>query len=303
MKKTAIAIAALVASGASFAQSSVTLYGIADVFVGKVKGASAQLVNGGVSGSRWGLKGNEDLGGGMNAVFNFEQAVDLTTGAAAGFNRQANVGFESGMGTVKLGRSYTALDDMFGAANSGFDSALSANAIWQNGYTASANAQLYYATPEFAGFKAAASTQLKGNVGIGTGKLTTFNVTYAGGPIYAGLGFEDDAVGQKGTMLNGSYDLGVAKLLGSYYTTKPKVGVRTNSFQLGADIPVSSMLTVSVGYASSKVSGGAKDSGFGVAAAYSLSKRTTVYAGFRAESRKSAIPDGDVYAVGIKHTF
>lgn len=311
MKKSLIALAVVAASGAAMAQSSVTLYGIADMWVGKAKGSSAQVGSGGVSTSRLGFKGSEDLGGGLKANFTFEQKLDLTNGGtnAKTFDRQANVGFSGGFGTVKLGRGWNAMDDIFGVSNSGFDSALSANAIWLNGYKGAADAQLYYATPQFAGFSAAVSTQLKGNT---PKQLSAFNVAYASGPVAVALGYENDeangAVGQKGTMLNGSYDLGMAKLLASYYTTKDTNGVagaKVNSYQLGADIPMGSALTLSVGYASSKPSNGQSDSGFGVAAAYSLSKRTSIYGGVRAESRKTSngVADGDFYAVGVRHAF
>jgi len=316
MKKTLIALAVLAASGAAMAQSTVTLYGVADLWVGKAKGQDTVMGNGGLSTSRLGFKGSEDLGGGLSAIFTFEQRLQLTNGAtnARTFDRQANVGFTGGFGTVKLGRGWNAMDDVFGMSNSGFDSALSANATWLNQntsgdlYNGAADAQLYYATPEFAGFTAAVSTQLKGNAGAG--KLSAFNVAYANGPVAVALGYEkDEASGdQKGTMINGSYDLGMAKLLASYYTTNNTGGVagaKVNSYQLGADVPLSSALTLSVGYASSKPKGGQSDSGFGVAALYSLSKRTSIYAGVRAESRKAsnAQADGDFYALGVRHTF
>lgn len=310
MKKTLVALAVLAASGAAMAQSSVTLYGIADLWVGKVKGSSAQMGSGGVSTSRLGFKGSEDLGGGLKANFTLEQKLDLTNGATntATFDRQANLGLSGGFGAFTFGRNWNAMDDVFGASNSGFDSALAANAIWLNGYNGAADAQLKYATPEFAGFTAAVSTQLKGNAAAG--KLSAFNVAYANGPVAVALGYEkDEANGnQKGTMLNGSYDLGMAKLLASYYTTDNTGGVagaKVNSYQLGADVPMGSALTLSVGYASSKPKGGQSDSGFGVAASYSLSKRTSVYAGVRAESRKASNgkADADFYAVGVRHAF
>ncbi|MBS3995760.1 MAG: porin [Hydrogenophaga sp.] len=306
MKKSLIALAVLATSGAAMAQSSVTLYGVADLWVGKVKGSSVQMVDGGVAQSRIGFKGTEDLGGGLTASFNFEQGLNLENGATdpRTFGRQANLGVSGAFGSVKLGRSTTALDDVFGAFNSGFDSALSANAVWQNiDYTDRADSQLYYATPEFAGFSAAASTQLNGDRAAGAGRESSFHVKYANGPIGAAVGYEDDAAGQKGTLVAASYDLGMAKLLGSVYTTKPDAGARTNSYQIGADVPLTSALTLSVGYANSKVKGAETDSAFGVAAAYGLSKRTIVYAGFRAEKRKSALADADVFAVGVNHSF
>jgi len=281
---------------------------VADLWVGKVNKDDIKMGDDGLAGSRLGFKGTEDLGGGLKAGFQFEQGLDLTNGAteAKTFARQANVSLSGGFGTVKLGRSGNAMDDVFGAGNSGFDSALSANAAWQNSYTGAADAQLYYATPEFAGFTAAVSTQLKGNVTAPNNKISAFNVAYANGPIAAALGYEKNENGQKGTIINGSYDLGVAKLKASYYTTKDTggtVGDKVNSYQLGADVPLSGVLTLSVGYASSKLDGGARDSGFGVAAGYSLSKRTTVYGGFRAASIKSSTTDKDLVAVGINHTF
>jgi predicted porin len=310
MKKSLVALAALALVGAASAQSSVTLYGKADLWVGKIKGGKFQAGTDGLASSRLGVMGTEDLGGGLKAHFNFEQYLNLANGAtnnpAAGtgqtWDRQANVGFSGGFGTVKLGKSWNALDDMYGAANSGFDSALSANKVWLNSYTGTAAAQIYYATPEVSGFSGVVSTQLSGNAAAG--RTSAFHVKYANGPIYAGVGYENDqAGGQKGTMVNGSYDLGKAKLLGSYYTSKPTLGARTNSYQIGADIPLSGALTLSVGYANSKVKGGRADSAFSVAAGYALSKRTMVYGGFRAESRKSGAADMDIFAVGVNHSF
>lgn len=319
MKKSLIALAALAFVGAASAQSSVSIYGIADIWVGKPEGGKVQAGTDGVASSRIGFKGTEDLGSGLKANFNFEQYVDLATGATAAqtFGRQANIGLSGGFGTIKLGKSWNALDDVFGAANSGFDSKLSASKVWQNGYFGEAAAQIHYTTPTIAGFTAAVSTQLSGNTATGNavanGKTTAFNITYANGPIAAAVAYEDNKntnfdtatskLAQKGTMFNGSYDLGMAKLMGSYYTTKPNGGgAKTNSYQLGADVPMGAALTLSVGYASSKVdtAGAKSSSGFGVAAAYSLSKRTTVYGGLRATNNVAA---NDLWAVGVNHKF
>ena len=97
MKKTIIVLAVLAASAASgiaSAQSTVTLYGLADVYVGStttkqspVGGASTSgrktvIDSGGFNGSRFGLKGSEDLGGGLKANFVLEGGYDISTGAA-----------------------------------------------------------------------------------------------------------------------------------------------------------------------------------------------------------------------------
>jgi predicted porin len=138
MKKSLVALAVLAASGASFAQSSVTAYGILDIWAGTVKtedgvaGTSltqTKLDSGGVSHDRWGFKGSEDLGGGLKANFNLEQGFTLDNGAhdagSTGFNRYAWVGLSGGFGEIKLGKTATAFDDVNGASDAVFDSALS----------------------------------------------------------------------------------------------------------------------------------------------------------------------------------
>lgn len=91
MKKSLLAMAVLAAAaGAAQAQSSVELYGVIDVHFGSKKaGVGAKSVtsvdNGGISPSRWGLRGTEDLGGGLKAKFVIETgfASDGTPGAVA----------------------------------------------------------------------------------------------------------------------------------------------------------------------------------------------------------------------------
>lgn len=125
MKKSLIALAVLAASGAAMAQSSVTLYGIADVWVGRtsvttaagVKTNTSVLQSGGLGGSRLGFKGTEDLGGGLKAVFALEQGVAVDTGAGGTFNRQSYVGLAGGFGQVTFGNTWTAMDDVLGASN------------------------------------------------------------------------------------------------------------------------------------------------------------------------------------------
>lgn len=133
MKKSLIALAVLGAlSGAASAQSSVTLYGIIDMSLqwneqGVNKGTTAapnwsqesawSIDSSFQSGSRFGLRGSEALGGNWNAVFALEGGFDASTGASSQgstnvssrlFGRQAWVGLRhSAFGTVALGRIAT----------------------------------------------------------------------------------------------------------------------------------------------------------------------------------------------------
>jgi len=199
MKKNLIALAVLAASGAAFAQSNVTLYGVADIWFGQTSGTGVEsqtvLQSGGVSGSRWGVKGSEDLGGGLKANFLLEQGFSIDTGAGAAgqaFSRQSYVGFSGGFGEVKLGKMWTAYDDISGAGNSAFDSALAPSGIWKStGYNANPANSMYYASPSMSGFSGAISYSLGENktAAADAGNVTSVHVKYEGGPVYVGLGF------------------------------------------------------------------------------------------------------------------
>jgi len=222
MKKTLIALAALAATaGVAHAQSSVTLYGVVDAYVGynstKTTGAttvakvSQGVVGGsGLSSSRWGLRGSEDLGGGLAAVFTLEGGFAIDTGALANnggstsanstsilFGRTASVGLKGNFGEVRLGRQYTAYDSLHGATDHIYDSNTFATfgAIAGTGlqdYSGRVNNSVSYASPVFGGFS--------GSVvyGFGEDKTATasasnsasLQVRYTNGPLLVGYAFQ-----------------------------------------------------------------------------------------------------------------
>jgi predicted porin len=337
MKKSLIALAVLASTGAAMAQSSVTLYGIVDVNLQSTKVAGIrtnQLESGGVSGSRFGIKGTEDLGGGLKALFVLENGFNADTGSnrtpGSIFDRQSYVGLAGGFGEVRFGNSNTAFDDIAIATNPLWDSILSpANLIFNNNYVSRPGNTIYYATPSFGGVTAAASYSLGENKNTvanpGSAKgVASVNVQYAGGPLYASLGYQEDkrvtstpaviaaapGAAHKNTLLNASYDFGVAKLLGSYEREITANETKTNQYQIGVDVPVGAALTLSTGFAWSKdkLNGvdGDKRTAFALGASYSLSKRTSIYTGLNhGESKDTAgvKTKADIYAVGIRHAF
>jgi predicted porin len=340
MKKNLIALAVLAAaSGVASAQSSLTIYGIADVWFGTAKNdltmptRQTKLDSGGVSQSRFGFRGTEDLGGGFKANFVLEQGFNIDNGGATAgqaFSRQSYVGFSSPYGEVRLGKTFTAFDDISGATAPGFDSALSPyTGVWVSGgltaqYAANPANTIYYASPSFSGVSAAASYSLGENKNTATTRtglnsataVGSFNVKYDGGPVSVGLAYQAQklapAAGKstKFLRLNGSYDLGVVKLLAGFGRVNDLGGVNTKEWQVGVDFPVNSALTLSSGFAGSKDNDAfdTKRTGFGLAANYALSKRTSVYGGVQATKTTTNVvnaPDlkSDLYAVGVRHTF
>ena len=128
MKQSLLALAALSAfAGMAHAQSSVTLYGIIDQGINlitnvRTAAGSAHLYNmssGVMQGSRWGLRGVEDLGGGLKAIVTLENGFDLGSGALGQggllFGRQAYLGLSGPeFGALTLGRQYDSVVDYIG---------------------------------------------------------------------------------------------------------------------------------------------------------------------------------------------
>jgi predicted porin len=341
MKKTLVALAVLAASGAAMAQSTVTLYGLADVWVGRtsstdllgVKTSTTQMGNGGLNTSRWGLTGSEDLGGGLSAVFKFEAKIEPTTGRVGNaitaidpvtleefdtgrgdgaFSRQSYVGLAGGFGTLTFSQTWTAMDDVIGVGASAFDSAFSAynNVLSVNAlYAANPGRTIKYASPDFGGFTGGFTYSMDNNDAVKE-DITDFSLSYGAGPVAANFAYQvqGDVVGSddlKLTVLNGTYDLGVAKLNAGFGQSKLAT-VKFTDVQFGVDVPLSSALTISGGYAQSKgnaAAGNVKTTGFGLAATYSLSKRTTAYTGYQQAKLKSTSVKSDLFAVGLRHTF
>jgi GBP family porin len=124
MKRMTVALAMTsVFAGHAYGQSSVTLYGIIDegiTYTNNQAGHSTwQQTDGAINTSRWGLRGNEDLGSGLKAIFTLENGFNASNGTlrqgGREFGRQAFVGLGSAQfGTVTLGRQYDSVVDYLG---------------------------------------------------------------------------------------------------------------------------------------------------------------------------------------------
>jgi predicted porin len=232
MKKSLVALAVLAASGAAMAQSSVTLYGILDGFLGSAsvdkgdgKGSLTQTVlnSSGVNGDRWGMKGSEDLGGGLKANFNLESGFSIDSGAAAQggllFGRQAWVGLSGGFGTVQLGRMTSAMYNVAGTSVAVLDSVLApsqnigrvndqGNTTWINGAaTATGNTLRFnnavsYSIPTFSGFNATVQYALGENktATASADSAMGLNASYVGGPLGVQVAYQVETCKSAGNL-------------------------------------------------------------------------------------------------------
>ena len=199
MKKHAIALAALgLVSGVASAQSSVTLYGVVDVALERVKGATSltRVTSGQQQGSRWGLRGTEDLGGGMKATFLLESGFNADVGTLGQggrlFGRQGYVGLGGGWGTVRLGRQYTPMDDIAGIIGTKVYDVVSVVPIIGNGDYNRVDNAITYVSPTISNtvFQLQYSLgdeRVSTNPSADFGKQVSGHALYAQGPWTLGL--------------------------------------------------------------------------------------------------------------------
>ena len=317
---TALALAA--ASTAATAQSNVTLYGLIDLSVGRTQ-APGGAANDGIDSGRmttsyWGARGNEDLGGGLKAVFALESFMRSDTGAAGRFNgdafwaRNAFVGLESpSIGTISIGRNTTSLfvqtllfnafGDSFGFSPSIRHYFTSGTVTGDTGWSDSVR----WSLPRFGAFSASLMTSVGENNG-GTNQGASGG--YSAGPLAAGLAWQKVRKGATEAdtttwQLAGSYDLKVAKLFGQYGNVDN--GTTGRDFKilgLGATAPVGSLGTLRAQWGEIKPDVGAKRTTVTLGYTHLLSKRTDMYAAYMSD-RLSGIGSGTNYGLGIRHRF
>jgi len=304
----------LCAVGAAQAQSSVTVYGIADIYGQYVHGDDAtmtRLQSGGLSGSRLGFKGTEDLGGGLSANFTLEMGINLDDGSLGqgglAFGRQATVGIaDRSLGALTLGRQYSAtynVTDQFSmfsnsgygpstAVIGGFDSYEpvrgSSDSATGNGGPARMNNSVAYVSPTWGGFSFGAGGGFGEVVdGAGSNRLWDAFARYTAGGFDAMLSFDDDQGGsinpdahRRTWTAAAKYALADWQITGGYLYTEDRSGADLggSGAWLGMGYRFGATL-VKVQYVLNDPRNveDAKTQALGAGLDYSFSKRTTVY--------------------------
>jgi general bacterial porin, GBP family len=342
MKKTLLALAVFGAfAGAASAQSSVTLYGRLDAGIGRSDpkngrvsdvDATTGVFTGTQAGNRFGVRGSEDLGGGLRAIFQIENGFSLDDGQLGQggrlFGRQAYAGLAGGFGTVVLGRlasfsSGTGAFDRFGgldpfgtgAGNLGFQATFaSANALRLDNTVA-------YLTPNLSGFSAgvgytfrAGGQELPGGSSKNNAGYVSY-INYSAGPLYAVLTYDSFKLGevaavpalgigaeprQSHLQVGASWDFKVAKVSAAYAN-------ESKQFALGpAGIGFANTVT------GTSTSGGALQAAGTDATAFALGVSVPLGAHRLAASYQSRTADAirtneegkrSVWAVGYEYSF
>lgn len=260
MKRLARCLAAaglMGAAGVASAQSSVTLYGIVDgsllytshtmnMQTGQNAGHQFSFTDSGMTGSNFGMRGTEDLGGGLHAMFALESGISMANGKFNNsngnfFGRQAWVGMESPYGTVKAGLQYSPFflslyqTDPRGMSYFGSGLVSYVDNVYVTGLFNS-NA-LTYTSPEIAGIQAAGMFAMGGAAGD----------FQAGRQYSASLRYHIAGFTLTGALYSGNAG-------GSAATTPIPSTVEFVGRMIGASYRFANSLTISASYALYKVS-------------------------------------------------
>jgi predicted porin len=329
-----VTVAVSFAAGAAHAQSLVQLYGIAGVYVGSIKhssgpAAAMSMGGGGLSTSFWGIRGEEDLGGGNAVVFRLESFFQPNTGALGRtpadpfLSRNAYVGVSTRYGKLLLGRqtnpTYVNMQYLnpFGVSVvfspivvqtfiPAFNNTTIGDSVWNNA--------VQYETPDIAGFTASAIYGLGGVAGANGVANLGLHARYTNGPFLAAVSLQrvrqpvTAPMTEQDMWLGGfTYNFKVAKIY-ALATGVQSYGQpsQTRTYMLGLSMPVG--LTGSILAEWARTSRNAplnvhtiRNTG-SIAYDYALSKRTDVYLVCMYD-KTSGYGSATTTAVGVRHAF
>ncbi|MYN17579.1 porin [Rugamonas sp. FT107W] len=307
------------------AQSGIGVYGVVDLAIvsDRDSGKSTTAVNSGQqTASRLGIKGNEDLGGGMRASFVVESQIEADTGnpsfAGRPFGSQSWVGLSGAFGSVKLGRMFTpyfgaiATNDPFDAKGPG-----ESTRVFQDSGVRMDNT-VKYSLPDLHGFH--------GDLAYGAGEQAgnakanrqiSADAGYAAGPMNIELAYHDsnDAAGvrlARSTLVAGNYDFGPVRGWIVLARSRNDKTLDTRDMLLGVSIPFGrDLIAADVVHKSDRYFQHASATQLALGYYHTLSKRTNLYlvgSNLRNGSEASyqaALPGGTrrLVAAGMRHQF
>ncbi len=316
----ASAILTLAASGSALAESGVTLYGNIDASVVTATGIGDptgsrrwSFGEGNWAPSVWGLKGTEDLGGGMKAHFRLEGGFSSANGAIANggttgvFSRMANAGISGPFGSITAGlnlspfiAAYTSTLGL--AGNNFYVPALLMHREGTVGPTGTTPAfpggtdadpalgttggffipnSVTYSLPAdlLGGVTGSVMYALGGVPGASRqNRFVSGNVGYAFGALNLVAAASDRDAQYKQYLVGASVPVGPVKLAANWIRFDPVAGGTTNTFVVGAEMKVIPAASIGVNYA--RNNGANTPEIYNVSAVYSLSKTTNLYAAF-----------------------
>jgi predicted porin len=319
-------LAGLAGSGVTHAQSSVTLYGIVDAGLvytsstrnstGTSGGSQWLMSDSGLTASRVGLKGSEDLGNGLTAGFNLESGIHVGNGGLNNsngnlFGREAWVSLASRWGEIKGGLQYSPFFwaivgsdarnfSQFGSGLVTYADAVLGTSI----FTANA---VGYTSPAWAGFTGSVMIALGGQAGdFQAGRQYSASLTYANGPLSLDAAFFDGNEGGTvqtatpttlsfiGRTVGGSYRWGTLTVKASATNFHVAGSFNSYVYSAGLDSSVLPDLNLNAGVWITRDRNASNNRSVmaAVGAEYAVSKRTTLYSQIGFVNNRGAMNTG-----------
>jgi predicted porin len=302
MKKL-LTLSLLAAGISTAAAQQVTVYGIVDQAVRSTSPdageSTTSVVSGSFATSRIGLRGEEDLGGGLKVRFILEGGLNGTNGTVGAgdnlFNRESSVSLAGSFGTVTLGRTDTSASegvDLFaGIANFGNFSLVSGVE-----YAGDRENTVRYTSPTIAGAQVQVGRSQASAQGAETDSVS---LTWSKGPAGFAVGYDDAGVDGKYTAVGARFDAGVVSV-GAMLGRREVGVVETDVTAITARVPLSAGLAAHGAYRTTEAAS-VKTTTTTVGVSKALSKRTTVLAVYQDTDRGAAA--GSFAQVGLVHSF
>jgi predicted porin len=302
MKKQLIAAVLSVAFSVPALAQQATVYGVIDqayrVTSPDVGASSKGVVSGSFATSRIGVRGTEDLGGGLRASFTLEGGVNVGAGAVGSgsnlFSRESSFTLAGGFGAVTMGRTDTSasegIDTLAGIGNFGNFSFVSGVE-----YAGDRESTVRYTSPTIAGVQVQIGRSLASSQGAETDSAS---VTYSQGRLAFGAGY--DKAGQDDyTAVGARYDFGLLSA-GVMAGRRDAAGVETDVLAVSARVPLPAGFAVHGAYRTTEV-GSDKTTVATAGVSKALSKRTQIVAVYQDTDRGAAA--GSFAQVGLVHSF
>ena len=340
MKKSliALAVAGAFAAPAFAATSNVDVYGKLHVSVSMFDDHDDATYNDlqvSSNASRIGLKGSEDLGGGLSAIWQIESGVNVDEQNGTLASRNSFVGLKGGFGTLLAGNHDSPLKLVGRAVDLFGDTMADSRNVMGGGSDTRVDNVIVYLTPEMGGFGVAAAYFTDdGSSTATTGDAAddgafNLNATYKNGPIYVGVGYgngdyhENNDLGAH-VRVAGGFTMGSFKLVGQYDSLEDDTPAAGNgdfdAWMVGGAFTMGNIVLKANYMAGEYDRSGVEPTQFTIGADYNLSKRSTVYALYAASEDgvilgkgggssdqlvSGDVPgkDNDVFSVGMVHNF
>ena len=307
MKKNIIALAIASAVAAPIAMADApTVYGVANAAIVNVEDAGSQVES---IASRVGIKGSEDLGNGLKAIYKMEMNVDLSGKDSKQFNaRNTYVGLAGGFGTILMGTHDTPLkmsqaSDLFNDGK--FDNSKTSGSVLSSGGEVRADRVIAYVSPSFSGVKIVAAAVSGDTPADGTSELAD---GYSVAAMYGST--------KKGLYLAAAYNGG--DLFDNAEETRVSAQYKTGGLAVNAmwqnEDNTGSNITANAGYKIGKMmpkikysvsdlDNGTNPTTIAVGLNYSLGKKTTAYVEYGTFDADTAADTSTVSVIGLQHKF